>query len=352
MQQHRSSVVARATTTMTAASWNIVITDLGTLGIIGTLVMIERPWYEHAEAAAELRSRLMDEGLTVDGVTVDVDATNPDHVHTITAYASIADTRTGSSTSPVDADPGNDTSDQAPTEPLPPTPQDLLVLRTISAEASSMTAAMWSDHAVETIETIDRHPVVATATWTPLLGDPAAAERSRWMVDTPTVGHVGVIDLPRTALAEVCAQLRDLIESDGTPVTYLSHGAGVVAAHGAVAPAVELRIPVTNNGAIATQLRELADVIEQAGTDLPEPTLSFYCGATTLPGPGSERIEAEVRAAADILGLPEPTITIESHMCPISSKMPGVVTVMISGYIAKPPGTCHCGRACTHGDVS
>lgn len=102
------------------------------------------------------------------------------------------------------------------------------------------------------------------------------------------------------------------------------------------------------NGRIAAELRRLAALVEHAEGDLPQPMLSFYAGATTRPGTRSECIKTEVRRIAAALDLPEPTVKIETTMCPISAVTSGVVTIRASGWIAPPPATCPpCGQACS-----
>lgn len=57
-------------------------------------------------------------------------------------------------------------------------------------------------------------PVLATARWYPLHGDPAATERGRWFADSPTDGCLGRLDAGPDDAGRVVTLLRELLAAE------------------------------------------------------------------------------------------------------------------------------------------
>lgn len=61
-------------------------------------------------------------------------------------------------------------------------------------------------------------PIIGTARFEQLLGDPAAAERGRWVVEAPGVGYLGILEAAPDDTARVSTLLRELLTMDGVDV--------------------------------------------------------------------------------------------------------------------------------------
>jgi len=109
--------------------------------------------------------------------------------------------------------------------------------------------------------------------------------------------------------------------------------------------------PPTKGQRIAAELRQLADLIAQAGDDIPTPSVVLQCG---YPYTTEEVTRARARADATVALLDMPPAAVRSGGTRYyDSKLAGDVRVWVYATLPDTPGTCtHCGQTCGCGGAA